>query len=71
MILTATAAYPYPDSRERAALGLRAQIREAAATAGRSPDWATFVIEGPRESAGRHGVIWYEWTATVEAVTRH
>ena len=69
MILTATAAYPYID-RERAALGLRAQLREAAAIAGRNPDWSTIALEGPTESPGRHGVTLYEWTANVEVMSR-
>ena len=53
MILTATAAYPYPGGRDRAALGLRDELREAAAVAGQDPNWST--------------VIWYGWTATVDA----
>ena len=65
---TATAAYPYIN-RERAVLGLRAQLREAAANADQDPDWSTFGVEGPVESPGRHGVTWYEWTATVEPVS--
>ena len=68
VILTATAAYPYVN-RERAALALRAELREAAAIAAvQEPDWSTFVVEGPTESAGRHGVVWYEWIGTVEAL---
>ncbi len=65
VIFTATAAYPYVD-RERATAGLRAQLREIIAAAGAGqPDWWTFVVEGPTESPGLHGRVWFFWTASV------
>jgi hypothetical protein len=42
---------------------------DAAAGAG-APDWSTLVVEGPTEIAGRHGRVWFTWTARVAAATR-
>jgi hypothetical protein len=64
----AAAAYPYPH-RERATAGLRGQLRLLTGGDGFLPDWSTLVVEGPSEAAGLHGRIWFEWTATVEAIS--
>jgi hypothetical protein len=68
VILTARAAYPYVD-RERAAAGLRGELRLMALADGATPDWTTLAVEGPVEALGLHGRTWYEWTATVESAT--
>ena len=68
MTFTASAAYPYPAHRERVTAGLRAQLRgNVASAAAGMPDWSTLAIDGPTQAVGRHGVVWYQWTATVEA----
>ena len=66
-MLTAKAAYPYVD-RERAATGLRRQLRLMATAGGGAPDWSTFSVEGPVEGPGLRGRIWFEWTARVTVV---
>jgi hypothetical protein len=65
---TATAAYPYVDC-DRATAGLRGQLREIVAKAGAGePDWSTLAVDGPTETEGLHGRVWFVWTAGVPAV---
>jgi hypothetical protein len=63
----AAAALRYND-RQRAAAGLRGQLRVMAATVGATADWSTLTVEGPVETHGLYGAVWFEWSATV-AVT--
>ncbi|MGY1829039.1 hypothetical protein ACI8AA_01275 [Geodermatophilus sp. SYSU D01180] len=71
MEYTAAAALPY-DNRERAAAGLRGQLRLKAVAAGATPDWATFAVTGPTTHPGRHrGQVWFEWWASVEVAGGH
>lgn len=63
---TATAALPYVDAA-RAVSGLRGQLRMLAQGDDANPDWDTLRVEGPAEVTGRHKVVWFEWTATVDA----
>lgn len=65
MTLTAGTALPY-DDLNRATAGLRGQLHELAAAAGRVPDWSTLTVTGPIEATGAHGRTWYRFTATVE-----
>ncbi|MGY1830150.1 hypothetical protein ACI8AA_06920 [Geodermatophilus sp. SYSU D01180] len=64
MTYRATTALPY-DDRDRATAGLRGQLRLMAIADGASSDWSTMVVTGPEEAVGRHGVVWFEWSATV------
>lgn len=66
MTYTATAALPYVDAA-RAVSGLREQLRMLAHGDGAVPDWAAVHASGPEEVVGRHAVVWYEWTAAVDA----
>ena len=68
VIFTVTRALPY-DDRQRATVGLRRLLGEEVAAAGKFPNWATLVLEGPTEVTGLHGRTWFEWTATVEDVS--
>ena len=61
----ATASYPYRDS-ERAVAALRGELRMVAARDGAAPDWSTLRVNGPTEVIGARGVVWYEWTPTVD-----
>jgi hypothetical protein len=61
----AAAALPYLD-RERAAVGLRGQLRLMALAAAATPEWSTLTVTGPTEMLGDRGRTWFEWTATVE-----
>ena len=61
----AAAALPYV-GRERAAAGLRSQLRLMALAAAATPDWSTLTVPGPTEVLGARGRVWCEWTATVE-----
>lgn len=69
MSYTATAALPYVDAA-RAVAGLRGELRLLAGRDGAVPDWRTLRIVGPSETVGRHGVVWYEWQAAVDAGSR-
>lgn len=31
------------------------------------PDWSTLGVAGPTQVMGARGIVWYEWTATVDA----
>jgi len=66
VIYRAAATLSY-DNRERATAGLRGQLRLMAAAGGGTPDWTTLSVEGPTESVGLLGRIWFKWTATVVA----
>ncbi len=66
MIYRAAAALPYPD-RDRATAGLRGQLRLMVLAGGTTPDWSTLIVEGPVETPGLHGRVWFEWSASVEA----
>ncbi len=60
----AATALPY-DDLVRATAGLRGQLRPMAIADGATPDWSTMAVEGPTETVGRHGVVWFEWTGSV------
>lgn len=47
--------------------GLRGQLRLLAANDETVPDWTTLRVTGPDEVVGRHGIVWYEWRAAVDA----
>lgn len=64
MLYKAAATSPYAD-RERAASGLRSQLRLMARAGGGNLDWTSLTVEGPTEAPGPHGATWYEWRATV------
>jgi hypothetical protein len=38
---------------------------------GAVPNWATLRVAGPDQVVGRHGVVWYEWSAEVDACGPH
>lgn len=65
MTYTVTATLPYVHAA-RAVSGLRGQLRMLAQNDGALPDWASLRVAGPDEVIGRHGVVWYEWTAAVD-----
>ncbi len=65
--LTATTAPPF-NRPERAAAGLRAQLRLLAVDQGLWPDWFTFTVMALDPTVDARGHAWFEWTATVEAV---
>ncbi|MGY1838122.1 MULTISPECIES: hypothetical protein [unclassified Modestobacter] len=52
---------PYPH-RDRATAALRAQLRHDLAP-GDQPDWGTFTVAGPVETADLRGRIWFEYRA--------
>jgi hypothetical protein len=54
---------PYPH-RERAAAGLRAQLRYLV-PAGEAADWSTFTVTGPVEVPDASGNTWFEYSARV------
>ena len=62
----AETALPYYD-HERATAGLRGQLRLMSLDDGCAPEWQTMLVEGPVKSVGRHGVVRFKWTATVQA----
>lgn len=62
----AAAALPY-DDRERAATGLRGQLRLMAIAGGAIPDWSTLEVAGPTELRGLNGDTWFEWHGSVRA----
>ncbi len=64
----AATALPY-DDLVRATAGLRGQLRLMAIADGATPDWSTLALDGPGAAVGRHGVVWFEWSATVDAAT--
>lgn len=66
MTYKATATLPFPNT-DMAVSGLRGRLRMMAAENGAVPDWSTLLVTGPTERAGLHGVVWYEWRATVDA----
>ncbi len=68
MIYRAAAAYPYIINAERAAAVLRGQLRLMAVAGDGSPDWSTFVVEGPTKGPELVGTTWFEWIATVSVV---
>jgi hypothetical protein len=63
-------ALPYVDA-SRAVSGLRGQLRMLAQGDGAVPNWATLRVAGPDQVVGRHGVVWYEWSAEVDACGPH
>ena len=62
--LEATTALPY-DSRERAAAGLRAQLRLQAVDQGLIVDWTSFDVTGPTTAPDAQGRPWFEYRGTV------
>jgi hypothetical protein len=64
---TATTALPYPHL-ERAAAGLRAELRHQLLAHGHDADWTTFYVAGPTEVPDVLGRKWYEYQATVHTV---
>lgn len=66
MAYQANTALPYID-RDRAVTALRGHLRKLAADERAAPDWSTLRVSGPDEVVGAHGVVWYEWSATVNA----
>jgi hypothetical protein len=66
VIYRAAAALPY-DDLQRATAGLRGQLRIMTLADDVTPDWSTLTVEGPTETPGWHGRVWFEWTATVRA----
>ncbi|MGY1608475.1 hypothetical protein [Geodermatophilus sp. SYSU D00700] len=61
----ARTALPYAH-HERAAAGLRAQLRLRLPPAG-TADWSTFTVTGPVETSDARGNVWHEYTAEVTA----
>ena len=67
---SARTALPYR-SEDRAAAGLRGQLRLAIADAGgSSPDWSRLHIDGPWEVPDGLGNTWFEWQATITTPDR-
>ncbi len=62
---TARTALPYAHA-ERAAAGLRAQLRLQLPPA-ETADWATFTLSGPVEARDARGNVWHEYAAEVTA----
>ncbi|MGY1736340.1 hypothetical protein [Geodermatophilus sp. SYSU D00684] len=44
---------------------MRGQLRLMAPADGVTPDWSTIVVKGLEEAVGRHGVVWFEWAASM------
>ncbi len=59
----ACTALPYPN-RDRAAAGLRAELRHNLGR-GETPDWATCALTGPVENSDARGCTWYEYRGEV------
>jgi hypothetical protein len=66
VIFTATTALPYAHA-ERAAAGLRAEVRRQLLEAGELADWATLEVTGPSEVPDGLGRTWFEYQATMHA----
>ena len=66
MTYRAKAALSYLE-HERAVSSQRRHLRRLAAEEEATPDWSTLHISAPVEVIGAHDVVWYEWTATVDA----
>lgn len=66
MIYRTTATYPSLVDAERAIAALRGNLRVTAARDGALPDWSTLRVTGPTEVIGARGIVWWEWTATVD-----
>jgi hypothetical protein len=62
---TARTALPYAHA-ERAAAGLRAQLRLRVPVA-EKVDWATFTLSGPVAIRDARGNVWHEYAAVVTA----
>ena len=54
------------DDPDRAAAGLRRQLRLMATATGATPDWGTLSVEGPTEAELIEGRTWFEWRARVQ-----
>lgn len=67
MTYRTTATYPYIADADRAVADLRGQLRIAAMNDGAAPDWSTLRVTGPTEVVGARGIVWYEWSASVDS----
>jgi hypothetical protein len=63
----AQTALPYPH-RERAAAGLRAQLRYLLPV-GVAADWSTFTVTGPTEVPDARGNTWFQYEGRVSTGT--
>jgi len=67
---SARTSLPYR-SDDRAAAGLRGQLRLAIADAGGpAPDWSRLRVAGPREVIDGLGNTWFEWQASISCPDR-
>ena len=69
MLLRTTTALPYEDT-DRAASGLRGQLRLMAIDRGLAVEWSTLEVDEPTSSSDPRGRTWYEWSASVEVIER-
>ena len=67
MTYRTTAAYPYIADADRAVAALCGNLRVASARDDAAPDWSTIRVTGPTEVIDARGIVWYEWTAAVDA----